>query len=182
MPIKPSYLMLTGAGAVVAYAGVKGKGLGAAAREVISGQSPASATAADTITAATYGDVQSTSPTGSTTTQGTSATGAVAAKNRAIARPLAIAYGWGSGTQWQALNWTWTKESDWNNHAFNAGSGATGIPQALPYSKMPRLAWLPSQGGIASATVQIAWGLSYIKSRYGSPVAAWAHEVADDWY
>jgi hypothetical protein len=182
MPLKPSYLMLTGAGAIVAYAGVKGKGLGAAAREVISGKSPASAASADTITQAVYGDVESGTPTASTTTTGTSATGAVAAKNKAIARPLAVAYGWGSGAQWQALDWTWTKESGWNNQAFNAGSGATGIPQALPATKMPLLARLPSQGGIASATLQIIWGLSYIKGRYGSPVAAWAHEVADDWY
>lgn len=49
MPLKPSYLLLVGGGAVVAYSGFKGKGLGSAVRDVITGQSPANAVKANQI-------------------------------------------------------------------------------------------------------------------------------------
>jgi hypothetical protein len=91
------------------------------------------------------------------------------------------AYGW-AANQIIPLMALWNQESGWNRFAYNASSGATGIPQALPYSKMPRAAWLPSQGGQASAGAQIDWGLGYIKGRYGSPAAAEAHEQANNWY
>ncbi len=88
---------------------------------------------------------------------------------------------WGPG-QWNALDALWTRESGWNRYAYNEASGATGIPQALPYSKMPRAAWLPFQGGQASAGAQIGWGLPYVAQVYGTPGAAWAHELAVGWY
>lgn len=90
-------------------------------------------------------------------------------------------YGW-AGNQMDSLIPLWNQESGWNNMAYNSSSGATGIPQALPYSKMPRAAWLPSQGGQASPTAQIGWGLGYIHGRYGSPAGAWAHEQRYNWY
>ena len=90
-------------------------------------------------------------------------------------------YGWSMGL-WPALRDLWTRESGWSRFAYNASSGATGIPQALPYTKMPRAAWLPSQGGSASAGAQVNWGLSYIAQRYGNPGAAWAHEMQFGWY
>src|SRR5262249_27562945 len=65
-----------------------------------------------------------------------------------------------------------------NRLARNPTSGAYGIPQALPPSKMGAAANPP----ISSAVAQINWGLGYIKSRYGSPEAAWAHELAYHWY
>jgi hypothetical protein len=104
------------------------------------------------------------------------------AGNQALGQSLAAGYGWGSGTEWDALVKLWDQESGWNNTAQNPASGAYGIPQALPYTKMPKAAWPPSAGGSASATAQISWGLAYIKGRYGDPVAAWNHEVANDWY
>jgi len=90
-------------------------------------------------------------------------------------------YGW-NGSQMNSLIPLWNQESGWSNYAYNKSSGATGIPQALPYSKMPRAAWLPSQGGQASPTAQIGWGLGYIHGRYGSPAGAWAHEQRYNWY
>ena len=73
----------------------------------------------------------------------------------------------------------WDRESGWNMHAENASSGAYGIPQADPDGGQ----------GIANssnyrnnAEAQIAWGLNYIKNRYGSLSAAWQHEVEDGWY
>jgi resuscitation-promoting factor RpfB len=93
--------------------------------------------------------------------------------NAALGKTMAAAYGW-TGSQWDALYALWERESGWDNDAVNASSGALGIPQALPPSKM--------YGGTRSATLQIQWGLGYISSTYGSPEGAWAHEEQFGWY
>lgn len=103
-----------------------------------------------------------------------------AQKNQNIAKLLAHPYGWSPTQdpgQWDALVKLWDQESSWSTTAQNP-SGAYGIPQALPASK------LASAGANwkTSAQTQIKWGLSYIKARYGSPEAAWAHEQAWGWY
>jgi hypothetical protein len=96
---------------------------------------------------------------------------------RQIAISLLRKFGW-SKRQFRYLNPLWSHESSWNVHAENAYSGAYGIPQAVPGAKMatagPR--WR------TSARTQILWGLRYIKDRYGSPAAAWDHELATGWY
>jgi hypothetical protein len=97
---------------------------------------------------------------------------------RAVARSLAASrYGWGDG-QFSCLQSLWQKESGWNYKAYNKGGGATGIPQALPGSKMAAAGadWQ------TNAATQISWGLSYIQRSYGSPCAAWAHSQAVNWY
>lgn len=101
--------------------------------------------------------------------------------NQSIGLVLASNMGW-EGAEWTALVKLWNQESGWNNKAKNPTSGAYGIPQALPYSKMPKKAWPESAGGQSDATTQIQWGLNYIKSRYGSPQIAWGHEQANNWY
>jgi resuscitation-promoting factor RpfB len=102
--------------------------------------------------------------------------------NQATAMELASStYGW-EGADWVALQKLWNRESNFNNHAKNASSGAYGIPQALPYTKMPKAAWPESAGGSSDASAQIMWGLTYIKGRYGNPQIAWAHETANSWY
>jgi heat shock protein HslJ len=70
------------------------------------------------------------------------------------------------------------KESGWNTKASNASSGAYGIPQALPGSKMA------SEGSDwkTSAATQIKWGIGYIKGRYKTPCGAWAHSESVGWY
>jgi hypothetical protein len=100
------------------------------------------------------------------------------ASNQALGQQLAGPYGWGSGPQWACLDALWAQESSWSNTADNSQSGAYGIPQALPPTKMPAAA-LPPQN---SASVQIAWGLGYIDTTYGTPCNAWGHEEADGWY
>ena len=90
-----------------------------------------------------------------------------------IAEQMLEEHGWGS-EQFTCLVELWQKESGWDVTAENP-SGAYGIPQALPGSKM-------GPGWQTSATVQISWGLEYISTRYGTPCGAWAHEVADNWY
>jgi hypothetical protein len=91
-------------------------------------------------------------------------------------RRAADRYGWGDG-QFACLSNLWSKESSWNYQAYNR-SGATGIPQALPGSKMATAGadWR------TSAATQISWGLDYIKRAYGSPCAAWSHSRAVNWY
>jgi hypothetical protein len=70
------------------------------------------------------------------------------------------------------------RESSWNIHATNASSGAYGLPQALPGSKMGTVAadWRNN------AVTQIKWGLDYMTSRYGSPCSAWAFWQTHHWY
>jgi hypothetical protein len=90
----------------------------------------------------------------------------------ALGKQMAAAYGWGAGAQWNALYALWMKESGWSANALNPASGAAGIAQSLGHGPVP----------MGNAPAQIAWGLQYILSQYGSPAAAWAHEVALNWY
>ena len=94
-----------------------------------------------------------------------------------IALGMLGSYGW-SSDQFSCLVPLWNQESGWNVEATNPTSGAYGIPQALPGSKMASAGadWQ------TDAATQIRWGLGYIKGTYGSPCGAWAHEQADGWY
>ena len=94
-----------------------------------------------------------------------------------IAEQMLSQFGWSSG-QFSCLQPLWAHESGWNPYAQNPSSGAYGIPQALPGSKMG------SAGGDwqSNPATQIRWGLSYIQGNYGSPCGAWAHEQTDGWY
>lgn len=97
---------------------------------------------------------------------------------KAAARQIAAdEYGWG-GDQFSCLSSLWQKESGWNYQAYNASSGATGIPQSLPGSKMASAGadWQ------SNAITQIHWGLDYIQRAYGSPCAAWGHSQSVNWY
>lgn len=98
-----------------------------------------------------------------------------ASGNVALGQQMAGAYGWGSGAQWNCLDDLWQRESGWSASAVNPQSGATGIPQLLPSAHVIPAGW-------ASAQTQIRWGLGYVRTRYGSPCNAWAHEEADGWY
>ncbi|MCW4459174.1 phospholipase [Microbacterium sp. MPKO10] len=97
---------------------------------------------------------------------------------KAAAKTMAAdQYGWGEG-EFSCLVSLWNKESGWSYTASNPSSGAYGIPQALPGSKM---------GSVASdwetnAITQITWGLQYISGTYGSPCAAWGHSQSTGWY
>jgi len=97
---------------------------------------------------------------------------------QAIARDMMQAqYGWGAD-QFGCLVSLWNKESGWNANSYNASSGATGIPQALPGSKMASAGadWQ------TNPATQITWGLGYIAGRYGTPCGAWDHSESAGWY
>ena len=93
---------------------------------------------------------------------------------KAIAEQMLTARGWGTD-QYDCLVTLWNNESGWRVTASNSSSGAYGIPQALPGSKM-------GPGWQTDATVQIRWGLGYIASRYGTPCGAWSYWQAHGWY
>jgi uncharacterized protein YabE (DUF348 family) len=96
---------------------------------------------------------------------------------KAIARQLLADRGW-DDAQYNCLVALWDRESGWNVHAANP-SGAYGIPQALPGSKMASAGpdWQDN------ATTQIKWGLGYIASRYNTPCGAWSSWQANGgWY
>lgn len=119
-----------------------------------------------------------TTATDADATSAPASTGPVSSgSNRDIARSMLASFGWGDD-QWPYLDQLWQRESGWNQYADNPYSSAYGIPQALPGSKM-------ASAGADWATnpaTQIKWGLGYIKSRYGSPAAAWAHSQSVGWY
>ena len=86
-------------------------------------------------------------------------------------------FGFSQKTQWGCLLDLWNRESGWVYDAENA-SGAYGIPQALPGSKM---ASAGSDWATNPAT-QIKWGLGYITQIYGTPCGAWNFELANGYY
>jgi len=95
---------------------------------------------------------------------------------QAIAYKMVKARGW-SDSEFSCLVALWNRESGWRVNAANA-SGAYGIPQALPGSKM-------ASAGADWATnpaTQITWGLGYITSRYSTPCGAWGHSQSTGWY
>lgn len=97
--------------------------------------------------------------------------------NRAIGCAVMVDEGFGMD-QWSCLNTLWDHESGWNHKAENTSSGAYGIPQALPGSKMA------SEGDdwATNPATQVKWGLGYIKGRYDTPCGAWGFWQANNWY
>jgi hypothetical protein len=96
---------------------------------------------------------------------------------QAYAAGAVAARGWGSG-EFDCLVALWNKESGWRVNAMNPSSGAYGIPQALPGSKMATA----GDDWATNAATQVEWGLGYISGRYGTPCGAWAHSQSVGWY
>ncbi len=97
---------------------------------------------------------------------------------RGLARTMmAERYGWGGG-EFSCLSSLWERESGWDRHAANSSSGAYGIPQALPGSKMAAYGsdWRDNP------VTQIQWGLAYVKGSYGTPCGAWSAFRSKGWY
>jgi hypothetical protein len=118
---------------------------------------------------------------GSSPVRGPSPVGVASAPDPGTAESTAwhmmSAYGWNPQTYFSCLNDIWTRESGWRYNAENP-SGAYGIPQALPGSKMASAGadWQ------TDPATQIRWGLSYIQGTYGDPCSAWAFWQAHDYY
>jgi hypothetical protein len=142
----------------------------AAVREAIAQRKAASKAAAAKAAARgqAAGNSAAQSPAGTTSASGSA---------QQLAQAMLASFGW-SSSQFSCLDPLWAHESGWSVTAANAGSGAYGIPQALPGSRMASAGpdWQ------TNAATQIKWGLEYIKGTYGSPCGAWSHEEATGWY
>jgi hypothetical protein len=126
--------------------------------------------------------MQATTGTGSGTSGGTTNNAPAApppdpGSAKSIAYKMLPSFGFNQGSQYSCLVSLWNRESNWRWDAENA-SGAYGIPQALPGSKM---ASAGSDWRTNPAT-QIKWGLGYIQQVYGTPCGAWGHEESAGWY
>jgi hypothetical protein len=101
------------------------------------------------------------------------------AGNRALGCTLMLESSYGFGLdQFTCLERLWTKESGWNELSHNNGSGAHGVPQALPGSKMAKY----GSDWETNAIPQIKWGLEYVQDRYNTPCGAWGHFQSKGWY
>lgn len=92
-------------------------------------------------------------------------------------RYMKVRYHW-SRAQYRCLAPLWGKESAWNERAHNGSSGAHGIPQAMPGSKMASV----GKDWRSNPMTQIKWGLRYIKAVYNTPCRAWSHWRSRHWY
>ena len=90
---------------------------------------------------------------------------------------VAARFGW-KAWQFKYLNRLWAIESGWDRYASNPYSGAYGIPQAVPGSKMSSA----GPGWQWNARTQIRWGMRYIQARYRTPYWAWRQQHAYGWY
>ncbi|WP_442815196.1 transglycosylase SLT domain-containing protein [Streptomyces sp. NBC_01298] len=95
-----------------------------------------------------------------------------------VAQVKAIAQQMVPAGQWSCFSKIINQESTWNYRAVNASSGAYGLVQALPGSKMASAGadWR------TNPATQIEWGLNYMNKRYGSPCAAWSFHQANNFY
>ncbi|MDZ7744699.1 MAG: ubiquitin-like domain-containing protein [Candidatus Saccharibacteria bacterium] len=89
-------------------------------------------------------------------------------ENVKLGERMAAERGW-TGSEWYCLYQLWQKESGWNHLVGNPSSGAYGIPQSLPASKMA----VNGADYRTNPATQIAWGLDYITRTYGAPCSAW---------
>ncbi|WP_329216757.1 transglycosylase SLT domain-containing protein [Streptomyces sp. NBC_01485] len=129
---------------------------------------PKKALTAVALAAATAGMALTSAPAQAATTSVASATQAQAIAQKMIP----------DAAQYKAFSNIVKHESGWDVDATNASSGAYGLVQALPGSKMASA----GSDWKTNAKTQIEWGLDYMNSRYGSPVAAWNFWQLNGWY
>lgn len=96
---------------------------------------------------------------------------------QSYAHSLVLSYGW-TEADYQALVLLVNRESSWNPYAVNKKSGACGLFQAYPCSKMAKY----GKDYRTNYKVQVAWGMDYIKNRYGTPQKAWSFWQSHHWY
>ena len=135
------------------------------------------ATAASTAQAASAHGVRAAAPPAATSRGHGAAGGAARSGYGPVDRVRLLASFGFSTSQFSCLQDLWNRESGWSYDAENP-SGAYGIPQALPGSKMASAGadWQ------TNPRTQIIWGLGYIKDVYGTPCAAWNFELANNYY
>jgi hypothetical protein len=119
------------------------------------------------------------------------------ARNYLVARlGASVDRRWGR-SQSQCASLIFEAEARWDPHATNKRSGAYGLPQAYPASKLGN--WAEAKATAAAKAgdpkaaslyrawrdnpvVQAEWGVDYMTDRYGSPCAALAFRNRVGWY
>ncbi len=105
------------------------------------------------------------------------------------AAPVVVPVASGSHTDWMAAagiaasdyacaDAIIVRESGYNVHATNPSSGAYGLPQALPGTKMASAGadWQ------VNPITQLRWMAGYVVDRYGGFCPAWAFWQKNSWY
>lgn len=77
-------------------------------------------------------------------------------------------------SDWGYVNYIVSKESGWNPNARNKSSGASGLVQALPCSKVP--------GNCFDPVDNLRWGNGYAVGRYGSWANAYNFWTRNHWW
>ncbi len=192
--IKVGPLFAAGGGIILLWSAITGRKWSSVLKTIIQGKDPRTVNPTNQITSAPlsaggYGYSAGLFP-------GNPPIGQISGKNnQGIAQSMLSAYGWSPG-ELLPLIALWTRESGWNPLARNPVSGAFGIAQALghgcngcasgstnEYGAQYGLTVAEARRANAGDPVQqIRWGFGYIKSRYGSPSAALAHENSAGWY
>jgi resuscitation-promoting factor RpfB len=196
-------LAYTAVGGVVLWSGIKGWSISDTFKALLTGTTPTSSsenipvggTSATAASGAASNSSNLTNVPGTNigpTTSAPSSTDATTALQEAAA-----ARGWGTGSEWTALQNVEMAEAGFNPEATNASSGAFGLAQALGHGTSGTAC--PSTGvneyggyGLTDAQAQGAncgdagdqalWMVNYIADTYGDPEAAWAHEQSAGWY
>lgn len=177
-------------GAVFLYAGIRGISVPAALTSIVKGTSPASVPVTQQITGTSPAAAAAESVAG--TVPGTVGS----SSPQAALQNAAAAYGWGSGTQWAALQALEMSEASFNPLAKNPSSGAFGMAQALGHGAGAATAGtVTNQYGGYGVSAQVAqaansgdagaqsvWMMAYIAVVYGTPAAAWKFHQANNYY
>ena len=166
-------VVLVGIGAVFVYGGIRGYSMLTVIQNLVLGKPVTTG-----VTSMLLTNTNADTGIGYAPGQTTSGIGYPTSGNKALGQSMAAQRGW-IGAEWTALDNLWTRESGWNNLAENPSSGAYGIPQALPPTKLPAAG---QKSGGSDPGSQITWGLNYIAGRYGKPSVAWNHEQLAGWY
>ncbi|WP_288872308.1 transglycosylase SLT domain-containing protein [uncultured Microbacterium sp.] len=77
-------------------------------------------------------------------------------------------------SDWQYVDYVVSRESGWNPNATNSSSGACGLVQALPCSKVPGNGYNPVDN--------LRWATGYATGRYGSWAGAYNFWVNNHWW
>jgi len=178
----------TAVGGVVLWSGIKGWSISATFRNLLSGTTPTSST--EPINTTSVEQSAASSSSGSY-----AATGSGSGSGQAALKQAAARYGWDTGNQWTALNAVEMAEAGYSATAKNPSSGALGLAQALGHGNANTAGTLGNEYGgygltdseakqanSGNAYYQAVWMTNYIKTTYGNPVAAWAHEQSHRWY
>lgn len=83
-----------------------------------------------------------------------------------------------SPSEYSAIDYIINRESSWNPSATNASSGAYGLPQSLPGSKMATA----GSDWRTNPITQLKWMRNYVNERYGGANGALSFWKAHNWY